>query len=126
MKFQTINDTVVDTISNDMKLPDVINAKIKSIELEVCFMFPVHQTRRLHSSRVTYGRIFDIDRPVQGEMELEKKHCSTYISSHASTGAVFILKLFWFTYIKHALDAELFSAFGRALTKLCKWMFLKH
>ena len=103
MKFQTIKDTIVDTISDDMKVADVINAKIRSAESEVCFMFPVHQTRPLHGSRATCGSMFATDRPVQGEMELEKKHCSTFTSSHASTGAVFILKLFWFRCIEYAL-----------------------
>ena len=44
MKFQTIKDTLVETIPDGMKITDVINAKIKSTDLEVCFvsLFSTH------------------------------------------------------------------------------------
>ena len=42
MKFQISKDTLVETISDDMKLTDVINAKVNSIGREVIKNFPVH------------------------------------------------------------------------------------
>ena len=51
MKFQTTEDAIVHTISDDMKITDVINVKIRSAESEVCFMFPQYQTRALQGPR---------------------------------------------------------------------------
>ena len=61
MKFLTIKDTLVEAIPDGMKITDVINAKIKSTDLEVCFvsLFPTH----LSSDRtviVTAWRTFSL------------------------------------------------------------------